>query len=77
MTSAAGGKLPGSRDILFTIRIHLDPLKVLARHPDRAALATSFAGQLNALDRAQLDYKGMTADRDRLVAFLNGMAGSI
>lgn len=67
-------KLPVSGDILFTIRIHLDPLKVLARHPDRAALAASFVGQLNALDQAQLDYKGMTADRDRLVAFLNGMA---
>jgi hypothetical protein len=69
-------KLPVSRDILFTIRIHLDPLKVLARHPDRATLAASFAEQLNALDRAQLDYKGMTADRDRLVALLNAMTGS-
>ena len=70
-------KLPVSRDILFTIRIHLDPLKVLARHPDCAALAASFAGQLTALDQAQLDYKGLTADRDRMVALLNGMAGSI
>jgi len=70
-------KLPVSRDILFTIRIHLDPLQVLAHHPDRATLAASFAGQLNALDQAQLDYKGMTADRDRLVASLDGMARSI
>ena len=68
-------KLPASRDILFTIRIHLDPLRVLAGHPDRAALAMSFAGQLEALDLAQLDYKGMTSDRDRLVAVLNHMAG--
>ncbi|RRI07856.1 DUF3445 domain-containing protein [Mesorhizobium tamadayense] len=67
-------KLPFSRDILFTIRIHLDPLAVLARHPDRATLAASFAEQLNALDPAQLDYKGLTADRDRLVAFLHGVA---
>ncbi|RVC74501.1 DUF3445 domain-containing protein [Mesorhizobium sp. M4A.F.Ca.ET.020.02.1.1] len=67
-------KLPVSRDILFTIRIHLDPLKVLARHPDRATLAASFAAQLEALDEAQLDYKGLTADRDRLVAFLADMA---
>ncbi|MDX8511870.1 heme-dependent oxidative N-demethylase family protein [Mesorhizobium captivum] len=67
-------KLPVSRDILFTIRIHLDPLAVLARHPDKAALAASFAEQLNALDQAQLDYKGLTADRDRLVAYLAGMA---
>jgi hypothetical protein len=67
-------KLPVSRDILFTIRIHLDPLKVLARHTDRAKLAASFAEELNALDEAQLDYKGMTADRDRLVAVLDRMA---
>jgi len=69
-------RLPVSRDILFTIRIHLDPLAVLARHPDRTALAASFAGQLGALDQAQLDYKGLTADRDRLVAFLDGIAGA-
>lgn len=67
-------KLPVSQDILFTIRIHLDPLKVLARHPDRATLAASFAAQLSILDEAQLDYKGMTADRDRLVALLHAMA---
>ncbi|RWE22919.1 MAG: DUF3445 domain-containing protein [Mesorhizobium sp.] len=67
-------KLPVSRDILFTIRIHLDPLSVLARHADRIALAASFAEQLNALDQAQLDYKGLTADRDRLVGYLAQMA---
>jgi heme-dependent oxidative N-demethylase alpha subunit-like protein len=67
-------KLPVSCDILFTIRIHLDPLAVLARHPDRAKLAASFAAQLEALDLAQLDYKGLTRDRDRLIAVLNHMA---
>ncbi|MGX5847203.1 heme-dependent oxidative N-demethylase family protein [Mesorhizobium sp. PL10] len=67
-------KLPVSHDILFTIRIHLDPLAVLARHPERATLAGSFAAQLLALDEAQLDYKGMTADRDRLIGVLNHMA---
>lgn len=67
-------KLPVSHDILFTIRIHLDPLKVLARHPDRATLAASFAAQLQALDQAQLDYKGLTADRDRLAQSLDIMA---
>jgi hypothetical protein len=67
-------KLPISRDILFTIRIHLDPLRVLEKHPERARLAASFAAQLEALDEAQLDYKGLTADRDALVAFLGRMA---
>jgi hypothetical protein len=67
-------KLPLTRDILFTIRIHLDPLAVLARHPDRATLAVSFAAQLEALDLAQLDYKGLTADRDRLIERLRAMS---
>jgi len=69
-------KLPLSRDILFTIRIHLDPLAVLARHPERARIAASFATQLGELDEAQLDYKGLTADRDRLVVYLGEMAAS-
>ncbi|MFI0848225.1 heme-dependent oxidative N-demethylase family protein [Mesorhizobium sp. IMUNJ 23232] len=67
-------KLPASGDILFTIRIHLDPLSVLRGHPDRAALAKSFAEQITALDEAQLDYKGLTADRGRLVRILEEMA---
>jgi hypothetical protein len=67
-------KLPVSGDILFTIRIHLDPLSVLEKHPDRQRLASSFADQLAALDEAQLDYKGLTADRERLVAIMLGLA---
>ena len=66
-----------SGDILFTIRIHLDPMPVLERHPERASLAASFAAQLAALDTAQLDYKGLAADRDRLVARLTAMAMSL
>ena len=69
-------KLPVSGDILFTIRIYLDPLAVLRKHEDRAALAASFAAQLDALDAAQLAYKGMTADRDRLVAILQAMGSA-
>lgn len=67
-------KLPKSGDILFTIRIHLDPIGLLKGRPDRAALAESFAGQLLALDADQLDYKGLTADCDRLVEALRGIA---
>lgn len=70
-------KLPASGDILFTIRIHLDPMALLKGRPDRAALASSFAEQLLSLDEDQLDYKGLTADRDRLVRFLQGTAGPL
>ncbi len=69
-------KLPVSRDILFTIRICLDPLAALREHPDRRRMAVSFADQLSALDIPQLDYKGLTADRDRLVAALTDIAGA-
>ncbi len=69
-------KLPVSGDILFTIRIHLDPLALLTRHPDRLALSASLAAQLSALDIDQLDYKGLTADRDRLVQMLGAMAAT-
>ncbi len=67
-------KLPVSGDILFTIRIYLDPMSMLERHPERARLSASFAAQLAALDMAQLDYKGLTADRDGMVDLLRSMA---
>ncbi|WP_127600279.1 heme-dependent oxidative N-demethylase family protein [Nitratireductor alexandrii] len=69
-------KLPVSGDILFTIRIFLDPMRILAAHPDRAALAGSLAAQLAALDAAQLAYKGLAADRERLVAALQKLAAA-
>lgn len=68
-------KLPVSGDILFTIRIYLDPIGWLKRHPDKALIATGFADQLMALEQAQLDYKGLAADRDRLVTTLRAIAG--
>ena len=67
-------KLPVSGDVLFTIRIFVDPMVALARHPDRAALARSLAGQLSAMDAGQLGYKGLSADRDRLVEALETLA---
>lgn len=70
-------KLPVSRDVLFTIGIHLDPLRMLSAHPDRAALAASLADQLEAMEEAQLDYKGLTADRDRLVERLRSLHRSV
>jgi hypothetical protein len=69
-------KLPASGDILFTIRIHLDPMSALRAHPGRAKIAASFAAQLAALGRPELDYKGLAADRDRLVAALETIAAA-
>ena len=78
-SSASSAKLcascRSSGDILFTIRIHLDPLAVL-RETSRSATASPrpSPSQLSALDTAQLDYKGLTADRDRLVEQLSRLA---
>lgn len=67
--------LPQSRDILFTIRIIVDPLEQLERHSDAPRIATALIDQLLSFNAEQLDYKGMTLERDRLVARLREIAG--
>ena len=60
-------KLPQTGAILFTIRIHLDPLAALDHHADRARLARGFIESLQELDDAQCGYKGLTQMRDELI----------
>lgn len=60
-------KLPQSGDILFTIRTHLDPIGVLDTHPDGPRLAQSIADQVLAFSGDELAYKGLAAERDRLL----------
>src|SRR5690606_37131781 len=69
-------RLAKTGDILFTIRIYLDPMTRLRAHPDREQIAATFADQMLALDEDQLDYKGFTADRDMLVSSLRQIAAS-
>ncbi len=59
-------RLPKSGDILFTIRIQVDPLEVLEKHPDGASLALAIDAQLGEMSIDQLDYKGLTGERTRL-----------
>jgi hypothetical protein len=66
-------KLPGG-DILFTIKVLLDPVDALERHPDGPRLADALAGQLAGLDEAQLAYKGMTETRAAILARLRAIA---
>jgi len=68
-------RLPESGDILFTIRIHVDPIAAFAAHPEGAQLAASLHRQLLALDEAQLAYKGLVKERDRIAAALAALAG--
>ncbi len=63
-------KLPESGDILFTIRIYLDPLETMEAQPNAAELAQALIGQLQAYTPPQLDYKGLALERDRLIVRL-------
>jgi dimethylamine monooxygenase subunit A len=68
-------KLPKSDDILFTIRIHNNPLEVLETHADGPALARSIATQVANLTDAEIDYKGLVGERERLLQRLEALAG--
>lgn len=67
-------KLPVSGDILFTIRVYVDPIAVIAAHPRASELATSFATQLEALDEHQTVYKGLIHQKAELVRQLRTLA---
>lgn len=73
-------KLAVSGDILFTVRIHLDPIRCLETHPDRARLVAGLIAALRGLDDRQLAYKGLQAVRDRLtdeIAVLGAVEAAI
>lgn len=63
-------RLPESGDILFTIRIYIDPLAELEQQPEAGKIAQALIDQLNELDAAQLAYKGLTLEKQRLLARL-------
>jgi hypothetical protein len=67
-------RLPESGDILFTVRIHVDPFDAFRRHPEGARLAASLREQILALDPEQLAYKALTEHRDAVAAALARIA---
>ncbi|MDL2399271.1 heme-dependent oxidative N-demethylase family protein [Rhizobium mayense] len=67
-------KLPISGDILFTIRIYVDPIAAIASHPKASELASSFAAQLDALDDSQAAYKALVHQKAELVRQLRMLA---
>ncbi|EPE95391.1 heme-dependent oxidative N-demethylase family protein [Rhizobium grahamii] len=70
-------KLPRSGDILFTIRIYVDPIAAIAHHPDAGKLAESFAAQLDCLDEHQAAYKGLALQKAELAAKLRALADAL
>ena len=69
-------RLPASGDILFTIRIHLDPLTALADADNARELYLGLRDQLLGLDASMLGYKSMSVERDSIVALLESMAAA-
>lgn len=67
-------KLPKSGDIVFAIRIMIDPMEAMESHLEGPHLARALIDQLQALTPEQLDYKGYTAEKDRLLARLERIA---
>ena len=67
-------KLPQTGAILFTVRIHIDPLSLLERHPDRQSVCAGFIGMLEAMDADQLAYKGLVGCRAKLIDRLRAIS---
>ncbi len=67
-------KLEKTGAMAFTIRISLHELDELAHHPEAARIASTLIEQIEALTPEQLDYKGLTRERNRVLARLAEMA---
>jgi dimethylamine monooxygenase subunit A len=63
-------KLRKTGDIIFTVRIYLDPLEVLEIIPDGDKLAAAIDEQLSAFSVDQESYKGLIGERERISARL-------
>lgn len=67
-------KLPKSGDIIFTVRIYLDPLEVLETMPGGDKLAAAIDEQLSVFSVEQESYKGLIGERKRLSERLRQIA---
>jgi len=60
-------------DILFTVRIHLDPFSTLHGHPDAAELKQHFIQALEQMSFDEISYKGLEAGRETLIQQLRSL----
>lgn len=67
-------RMPVSGDMLFSLRIHVDPFSAFRRHPEGRALAASLREQILGLDPEQLAYKALTEHRDAIASVLERIA---
>ena len=68
-------RLARSGDILFTVRVLVDPLAAFARHPNGRALASALGRQIAQLSAEQATYKGLAEARETLLGALAQLAG--
>jgi hypothetical protein len=66
-------RLPGTGDIVFSIRIYSDPLASLANLPDGANVAAGLVRRLEEFTPEQLAYKGMVMKKAALIDYLSAM----
>jgi hypothetical protein len=67
-------RLPLSGDILFTVRVHVDPAAALVADSRGRALAGALQASLAALSPDELAYKGLVEARERLLASLAALS---
>ena len=67
-------RLSGSKDILFTIMIYIDPMTRLKAHPDRKALADGLRQRVLELNSDELAYKALAGSQQRLADYLEAIA---
>ncbi len=67
-------KLEKSGDIVFSIRIHVDPLRSVMAMPAAIDFASAFAAQIAALSPEQSAYKGLNQRQKSLVETILAMA---
>jgi len=66
-------RLPKSGAVLFTIRIHRDPLAAIAALPDARRMIGALIASLECLNAEQLAYKGLHSGRDLLIEHLQSL----
>ncbi|BCJ89829.1 hypothetical protein IZ6_05640 [Terrihabitans soli] len=66
-------RLPISGDVLFTIRIHIDPVAALKTHPEGARLAAGIKQEILGLSDGQAAYRSLLKDRARILAVLESI----
>lgn len=67
-------RLPVSRDILFTIRVLVEPLEIIENQNNPGAIATTLLAQIQAMSADEKAYKGFDQGLEKIRLYLNKLA---